>query len=1699
MPSSSQPTDQINDHVDDPDVADSVSRHDDSVESREPIRGQAVSAFHAKKLKERREEWQINGRLVAITCVVLVAVLGLGAASYFYHSSSAIETFRARANDAAAAGDAKEQVRWWSRYLMMAPGDPDAIMAVAHAADQVAEEASAAGSYPAINDARRRLSQSLAELGQGHEQEQSDLRRRLIRRLLQLGGAWYREAEQQVVALAAPDDDRFASKALALALYGQVQSGIYDDRSAVIVGETDGFWGWLAQQPPGVVLNRAVQLSPDDLELDSEFLTLARSNPTLFVRADDKRSRSTSELYNQILDRLTDWTQQVGVVLKRLRADDSGRSILIQYAYGAADKDPVQRQQAQRFLLQSAPLAQQRLRTDSADAKDDEQESATVQIDAGSMDAESSADQITASELSLYQGLSPEFWDYQCLLEAARISVAQILGQAGGNVVAQNGSETAATKGSDGSLPQVSPAQTEQWFQTLIAASVPDVRPGMRENTYLYAGSAADAAGDLDRAVEIWRQGLKEVSTDSLELRGAVAGRLAATAKTDSELATAKKELDLFDVAIQAESRRLLEATSGEFSEGQRNQFGRAIELARWRASVARARLLTSEGGGAQVKGEVIALLQSALNSNADVRPVERAQLAITLAGIYQELGVWDQSANALSVATELLPGDESLHAAAAEAWSRAGHQVRAAEEWRLAANSTSLPTRIRAIEAEFNNQLSGQPAMRDLSGLRSRITALRSKLDNPSDPDTQKIQDETLADLRARLQIVELMLPSAGELLEQHLKSPELAESADELANANPSSAVLQAYAAERLAVAGLAEKSERRLAVLKSIQGEDSTNYAIAQARVDALLGQPLESAKRLAELAKNNVDDAAQLSRLAANYALGGSDSQLAYDVLKHIPKVDRSPQDLYQLYRLANLSEDNLQQEAKTWFDDLKKLEGDQGTFWRYIEIENSIDELAKDSDKLERDDPRIARVRASIDQLTAMRPRWGQAITLRARLLDLSGQHERALEQVRTGIAAGDSSIAARQLLLRQLVALDRQLEAEEELKRLAMSTSSVVDAYSQNEIQSAFRRGDLMLGVEAARKSAQASPDDLTAQLVFARVASQAVLLDQQSSSSSKSRATLTPNARRELIDEARQTVENAERLAQENEFALAAIRLELELRHGSPESVDAELQRLESSQVEKYQQLLLRAEVQRSRGEIDQAIQDLQESNRLHPAVDTQLRLARLYQSRGESKGLVQSLQDALKLRPGDSVIRNDLARALLVHQGDTVQWDQIEALLSSGAEVTPANRLMYATMLAAKGSEEQQLTAMEMLREIVAEKNAESNDASVVLAALFIKLSDQYAKEGRFAEKQESYLSEAREIYQRLARARPPRENDLYRYGVFLLQHGTEKDLAVVKTLSEDLAVMPGGMLQSLELGLIDHQRRGNSDETPEWVSNWVEAAKTTQDRRQLGAVETAAGSALMKLGFTQQALEWFDKAYQANSDSLTNYVVALSNAGEHRRAAELCADHFDQNGDARSAMLLVESLLAEGSGEVDPRYSKMLKRATADYPRDAALLESVATWAMQRGRTRDAISLYRQVLAMDSLRVRTLNNLAMAYAQIPELAAEGIEPIDRAIKLTKRNPELLDTKGAVLMSARRYREAIDVFDEAIAIIPDPRYKFHKILALLALKQTSDAHQLWQSIEADELDVNGLTEEERELFNRMKQDFDSVAKDLT
>lgn len=1600
---------------------------DDGNVAPDPENKDPISEFHAKKLETRRTEWLFDASLF-VKVVGGIAVVGLLlAGSYYWQSARSSSTFVTRADAATKAGNAVEEAKWLKRYLMMHPGDDQVIVRLGFAADRAVEQVSFESRGKAIEEARVRLTN--AKVAAANEEDQERVRWRLMERLLQQGGFYFREVESNLLDLNPPSENAEAHRLLGLSLYGLIADSLFRIRSPLPEEREANYWEALSREPVGKVLRTAIEQNPGDIGLVDAFLNLAFAAPQYFVPKGELPT-AVDLAGDQILQ------QAVQEILKQ----ESSRAVLVAASYqqGIGKQD-----EAYRLIFDRAAKAWDRLSRFSAAAP--------------SLESGEQEDNLSFDEIEAFQ------YDYQLLVQLGRFTSARI---------------RSASPPDDLQI-----ADVQKWLANVLKLDVRAIRISDSQHRlpYFFAGQIAVQAGDSAKALDYWRLGLKETVKDDLLLYEQIVNLVTYGDGVGKD--EAESTLNEFDEAIESNHRRVLALTTNRVSPEQRQRQLDDVDSARGVSRVARAKLLAENSPTVAHQQRIIELLGPLQTDDVELPEKTRKVGFLLLASAYRAIGEMDQVASVMNFALKFFPADEGFIAESGEAWSRAGNLFRANQQWNRAKFSEQFDLRLRALQANIQYQRRIEPEARELGSVRGTLRELEAEI---------KADPKRLGSFELRLKMIAALLPSEGNAIEEHLVSDFMVENLVKLAEENGDNAMVQAFAAQRFAEAQKTELAQQALKQYASLENVSNLDKEYLKAQLKLASGASKEATMLLTKFAEDHPEESSQALLLAAEVAKQTDDRELAYETLEKIPGEMRSPALVYQAYQLALANDD--QQAADAKLAELHRLESHTdakpGVYSLYIETRDLINELISREGEVVRSDPKLLRARQNVDKLLNLRPYWGNVIALKGWIAYARPRYTEAIELLQRGIAAGDVQFRTRMLLLRALVITRQGAKAEAELKKLSFITGIDLDPYDDISIKVAFQEGRFDDALEMAEGLLKETPNDVTAYLVFAN----ALTFQWKQLASAQRDAGDQSNQEQldALLPKIRSVLGDALKVASSDEqrAAIADAELRLAIETGDIELVEEISDRIEAGQLDEVDKMLLKGKALLARGETEEAIETFLSANKSRPSPALAIRLASLLRQREDAEQRVAILKAAVDRNPENNQLRNLLARELINSSGTQIDWEQVADLLVEGDAPSLESQFSYAVMLAAKGSSLQRRQAVGILRDIGNGDVSFSLLAKRTQAALMAELS--LRDESLDDASRKAYQDEAQKLFIELCGIPNPNKADFVKFSMFLIALKDEQALAQVERLLVRLEKMPKSAIDVYRIQLALASASGNDGRLGDITEDWAKSSSTNQQIKDPSAIAVIAGAALLEKGEIDEALRYYKKAYDQAPERLVDYVVALSRDNRYEETAELCLQHYQEHGDVVSATLLAEALLALDAEYVKREHSEVLSKAVKEYPDNVVLLEAIGTLSMQRNEHQQAIGIYQQVVELEPRRVRALNNLAIALAETPGRERDGLQYVDQAIKLVGSNPELLDTRGTVLLRAKDYDLAIQAFSQAMELSKDPRFKFHKIQAFVGKGDHTAAAQLWKSLDRENLNPRGLTANERESLEELAKRYD-------
>lgn len=1614
-----------------------------------PINNNLLPASQAHR-PDRRRVWEWNLNLLAKTAIVLAIVLPAIAGLYVWQSSRLAEGMLNRAVAAEQSGDIKEQARWLTRYVSLVPDDVESQVNLAFAMDSGVDSAAD------LDPARRTLANALVMCGTSSEyaDQKQLLREKLIVRLVQLGPIWANEAEKQIIELKRPAADPVATKWMAQALVSQFASAVYKSRDAKQYNEQSDPWRWLSTQPPGDVLLRAWSLNQNDVDLSSSLIAACLEHPEWFQSTGEPEDAASIEkIAQQVVD--------------RLEPMDDGRAQWTVYVY-LANSAP---QTAQQKLQSAVEGAFSRLAQHTAANK--KAESAVNSKKGGD---NSSLQALTAPRLDLVAEKYQPFWDWQIVSELARLNAT------------------------------IEPEQARKLFQRLLENDSPQQTRQQREMAYAAYGSLVAQLESLAAAMAIWKTAAG-LLPESLELtRMLVKG-----AAIEKDFDQARVHLKEFQSIIDLQTARLSGAAGAELTTLVKQSIRLRLDLAQWEALLLQARInfATDE------YREAIQYAQRAFDSPVVLTNEQRVEAGKILAECYTQISLWDMVGQTLDRCVTLSPTDLNLRRAAAAAWTNIGAADRASVQLnQIDDGSFNAALEIARLTARAEAAQTADQA--ELTAVVKAIAEARRRFESaPTEPSA--VKNVWQLDL-LELKYSDASVSSSGSA---DSRAADKLNRLQQIAESHPGVSDVQMLAASSMAKAGRYEANQQAIQRLELVaqttgKSSDAANLAVARANTLAVR-EGLEPAIVSIRKAMHDLpSEALRLAYAGVELALQSKQTKVAYELLASVPEEQLDTQAIMTLAGIGtSLSNSppeqipDLEHKLSQWVDQLKTIEGEEGTHWRYLAAQrlmitadsaNNAGETLKEATRL-------------FNEIDARRPRWGLAATLGARIAIAKGVSftEESIALLQRAISDGDRQIGTIWLLVQQLKRAGRIDEAEKELQRIGRFTESYLPMTAMM-VDFAEGRGESDQALTLAQRFVDSNPDNYTSWLFQ----SQRLL-------KAGSKVSIAETSKQELLAKAGTSLAKAHELSKGLDIDVWDTRFRLQLANEDNAAAEQILQELEQSAIADEPRLLAAGRGYMQLEEFNKARERFEACIAINPKSSAAyLSLSDLHSRTGDATALLDVLRRGLKAIPNDSELRDRLAINLAYGSDEgSSQAEQrsaeLQRLLQDVSSSSSTRSQLRKDMIELdKGTAQQQSVGLLDLRKIAAESSAEGTDAKRILANHFavkwLQIAELPANSNEINEierirreletpQAKRNFTDAVNFFEQLASTNSPAALDLARHVDFLLKaYVIDKkyrsiELADFNKSSASrvlgqLERITGSSLICLQLRLRLALANGEENNLKSITADWISGAGEL-DPQQLQNVTELAGRTLSDLGFVEDSLVWLEQVYQKDPAKYQLYAVALARARKPEKAMQICITGYKNDPTAESATLLAEVAMASHTLTTGPEIEELFQEALQNYRSSPDLLEAFATLRLLQERFEEAAVWFQEVEKLDPDRIKTLNNLALALAELPMGKETSVRKIERAIEIIGRMPELLDTLGIVLHRVGRLEEAEKVLEEAAERVNDPRFQLH--LAHIALDQSDSksAQQAYEAAYKAKLDIASLNSKERTVWAQLEKQF--------
>jgi len=1014
-------------------------------------------------------------------------------------------------------------------------------------------------------------------------------------------------------------------------------------------------------------------------------------------------------------------------------------------------------------------------------------------------------------------------------------------------------------------------------------------------------------------------------------------------------------------------------------------------------------------------------------------------QARLLLGSCHAALNEWSQAAIAYQQAAGQNPALLQPRLASAAAWSNADRPEKAIIQYEKSLALQDDPeTRLALARTRYRRQMKLSNEARDWGAFDRELSAIKTLIRS------QPLKNAWRVKLLEADRIV-VFGAERGQVERACFEARERLRDAEEEFPDAPQLLRILVNAYDRI---GYPADADRVLTKLNASAGQ-TVEACLLRAGLHTRRKE-FEKARRVLRTAVQNLPPKThvQLQYGLARVSLAEGDTEQAYQELARLHEA--APANARLVQQLTELSFELRDLEAaQRWEGKLRELEGPDGSVWSYYRARRFLAQTA------DVQHPRFAEAETLHAQLQTRRPDWPMVHVLGAQILERRGQLDQAIESYQQAIQMGEQRVLVYQRLIALLYRQQRFAEAETYLTQL-QDRVPVSPGLSSLEISVAARRGQPDRAVAAARRGVERRPDDPMARIWLGQ--------------------TLLVNGE---LEEAEKTLHKAVQLAPKDVRTYNGL-FTLYIRAGELEKARQTLQELgQTADISESQRAFVLAQGYETIGDRQQAQTHYHEAERLAPeSAAIPMRLA-AFLLRSDPEEAERALRRSLKLAPESGVARRMLA-AILASRGGEREWQEAQQLLEqSGGNKGGAvlDQRLQAVLLARRGSANDLERAKQILERLVA-------DAGELVAGDQLLLARLYESEGKLLAAQEQYVE--------LVSRAEPNVSHLVLYIDMLLRHEWWEDATSWLKKLEELT--PNSLrTMSLRARWLHAQNRGSD------VESFVEPlgqklmAQIEKDEKRQTQLCLALGNLYASVDQHQAAERWYrrlDKLMPGKA--YAPLAMSLARQNKMPEGIRICVDAADSGNLLQAAIVLGSVLTAGAASEGDfVRAEPVFANARKEHSDNVDLLLSIAGVRVVQQRGKDAVALYRRVLELEPTHLLALNNLATLLAEQPEQKGEALDIVDRAIKIAGPQAGLLDTKGMILVHAKKPDQALPWLKTAAASpAADPRYHFHLAVAYHQLGKAEKARDALKKAREGNLEGQILTLVDRKWLAELNRD---------
>ncbi|WP_165229447.1 tetratricopeptide repeat protein [Aquisphaera insulae] len=855
------------------------------------------------------------------------------------------------------------------------------------------------------------------------------------------------------------------------------------------------------------------------------------------------------------------------------------------------------------------------------------------------------------------------------------------------------------------------------------------------------------------------------------------------------------------------------------------------------------------------------------------------------------------------------------------------------------------------------------------------------------------------------------------------------------------------------RLALARLDEqrgKPDAAMSRIDAAEKELGPGLEILLARLDALAQRGPDARPAVAQMAEAgkklpDSDQPAFLERLAGTELRVGQ-PELARQHLRELAAIQpASVRTRLALFDLAQ--EANDVSEATSLLEQVRKLEGEEGTTWRYCRAILLLGQARVGQGSSGNPDPRItADVENLVAEIAKRRPNWWGAPVIEAQVAELRNQPDKAALHYQRAVGLGN----VQSNLIQRLTALLYQTQQFDQIDALGRTLAdrgvmpgelAVIGALN------ALRRGELDQGVALARQifsENSRSPFEL---LFLGRI----LLFAQRTS-------------------EAEKPLSRALELAPQNPENWTTF-VELLLKAGRKSEVAPLLEKAKLALPAKDRPLTL-AVCQAMADDDQNAADSFKAALALRPDDATTLRRAgefyvKIMDMEKAREVMARILDPATKSPEANITWARRVQGLVGMSSGGIPQIDQALGLIDQNLRADPfsfKDQTARAILLSMRpGRREEAIRALEAL------------DRNHLLG-----LNEQFTLAMLHGAERDWAKCQAR-LLKILERSREPR------YLVYLVSILLEQgDLAAAEKWLRELKPLLPDNLAAIELEARVLKARDRASDAQSLIRTF---SGSHPDQA------LAVADLLERLGILDESESTLRRFVAEKPDEPTRILPLIGFLARRNRLEEalpLCDQAWktcppEAAGDA--CMTVASSRQASDAlrRKIETGIQEALKRK----PGEPRLQVNLAQLFSLGGRFDEAEATYRDVLAREPKNIAALNNLAWLLALHSKKPQDALGLINTAIEAAGDVVPLLDTRAAVYLQMEQPEPALKDLKAALAVNPRyPSLSFHLAQAHRQSRNAQEARKAFETARQLSLTRETVDPLEKETFRLLESD---------